>query len=313
MHIQDYKLMMQNFPRSSRFGPTAVILIWDSVLLFAWYRLILVGTLWGWVIAQFLLAIVMFNAFALFHEAVHQNISSRYKILNKVFGYCSSVFCLLPYSSWREDHLQHHLWSGNLEKDPVMKLLLAGKNGKLDKPWINLLWRSWLPVFAPVQILIYWFSLLRRAFRTAKLKHWLSLAIPATVWAAIFLWTPIEPQALLGSLFIYFFLSENINIPNHTGMDYIEGEARLAPKDQESTSQSCSFPGVFRLGVLMNFNLHAEHHIFPHLPWFQLPAATQALEQRLGSEFRVCNGTAWLLKSRSRAIKEVVNAAPSYS
>ena len=51
---------------------------------------------------------------------------------------------------------------------------------------------------------------------------------------------------------------------------------RLNLWEQQATTRSCRYPGILSELLVLNFNLHTEHHLFPALPWFRLKASQEA-------------------------------------
>ena len=49
------------------------------------------------------------------------------------------------------------------------------------------------------------------------------------------------------------------------------------PGAQEEASRSCAYPKLISRNLLLNFNYHSEHHLFPDLPWYYLEEAHQML------------------------------------
>src|SRR2546423_1704170 len=60
------------------------------------------------------LAVFYFRSFSLMHEAVHGSITPRRR-WNDWIGLVYGVFCFLPFEHWRDIHLLHHQWAGNVE------------------------------------------------------------------------------------------------------------------------------------------------------------------------------------------------------
>ena len=55
----------------------------------------------GTALAVGLAPVLFFNAFSLFHEAVHRNLSDH-RWINDLVGVVAGAFCFLPYEPWRQ-------------------------------------------------------------------------------------------------------------------------------------------------------------------------------------------------------------------
>ena len=75
-----------------------------------------------YILSQLLVPIFMFRMFALMHDCLHGS-TSKSRWLNTFVGIISGAACLLPYEPWKKIHLEHHMWAGNVDKDPSMGLV----------------------------------------------------------------------------------------------------------------------------------------------------------------------------------------------
>lgn len=114
----------------------------------------LAQTNWGFLPSALILSIVFFRAFSLMHDASHSAAHSN-SGLNQILGIFYGALCFLPFGPWRVVHLEHHKWTGNIEKDPVMKLVrdLPKMPPRLQK-MLNLTWKAWLPIMALLQNIV---------------------------------------------------------------------------------------------------------------------------------------------------------------
>ena len=103
--------------------------------------------------------------------------------------------------------------------------------------------------------------------------------------------------------FFYLVLTEFINLPHHTDRPSFPG--KLPVWRQHLIARSCNYPAVFARLLAFNFNLHAEHHVFPTLPWYRLPRARDLIREDLGSEYTESQGMAWVWKNRRKSLSEV--------
>ena len=71
-----------------------------------------------------LLTALFFRSFGLMHESSH-GLATKNRRLNEWMGIINGCLCFLPFEGWKKSHMQHHRWSGNVERDPVMAFILA--------------------------------------------------------------------------------------------------------------------------------------------------------------------------------------------
>jgi fatty acid desaturase len=260
------------------------------------------------------LSALCFRAFSMMHEAVHGTISKNRR-LNDWAGLIYGSICFLPFVQWRDIHLLHHVWSGNVEKDPVRRLTLIfrGKPILLTRV-MEFFWPTWIPAAAVAQNYVFWSECILRFDRKKGRLTFLSVAMPVLLWGAVFLFSPLVITALviIPSIVAYLALVEMVNFPHHTDLPQYEGETKFSLWDQGKTARSCFYPKLFERYVLLNFNYHIEHHMYPTLPWYQLGQLSGELRKRLPDYF-FSEGNEWVIRNRKRPFKEVVLSQSSES
>lgn len=240
-------------------------------------------------------AVLSFRAFGLMHECVH-SAGSTNRRFNNFLGTLYGVLCFLPFKSWQRLHLDHHMWTGNVERDPSMDIILRfKKNGFRMAAYASWSWTHWIPVFAFLQHIVFW--------RAVRGKELASVAGSIGFLAASGFALGIPATAT--GLTIYLYMVEIINFPHHLELPQYDGEARFAASEQAQFARSCIYPKWFARHVLLNFNLHSEHHLFPAHPWYQLEELHREIKAA-GKLLNVCDGNEWILKNRSRAIETVL-------
>ena len=251
----------------------------------------------GWMGA--LLAVLFcafcFRSFGMMHECVHSAAASS-RDWNDALGNFYGIFCFLPFRSWQDVHLNHHIWTGNVEKDPSTRLLyLYKKNGFKISDHVATAWKLWIPLLAFLQHIVFW-----RATRSKSEGIFVAASV-MFLFASSYV---LGPGVVLGGLITYLYTVEIINFPHHLGLEQFEGDARFSAQDQARFTRSCVYPRWFARHVLLNFNLHTEHHLFPAHPWYALERLRVEMQQQNMIEN---NGGAleWILENRSRPLSEV--------
>lgn len=284
-----------------------VIVVLDVGLLAAWWALLKQGGWLAYVVSQVLLAIVMFHGFCLVHEAGHGN-CSRKRWVNTLIGHYASVFCALPYFSWKHMHARHHVWAGNADKDPANKSVqLWRAAGRV--PWlVRASWRTWLPLAAFAQMIVFWTYPLRllREDREAMPRALVSVLFLAVAYAALYFAAPdiFQLRNFALALVIYLFANELVNVPHHA--DLLAFSDRLPLWNQWQATRSCYYPLFVSELLVLNFNFHIEHHLFPALPWFRLRKARTLIRAALGDDYKEAIGIRWNIANRGRDMERVL-------
>jgi len=262
--------------------------------------------------AQVVLAIGFFQAFAILHECGHGSFS-RNLVVDTVVGHVASLFCFIPFQSWKYIHQQHHVWAGHFEMDPgVRGLHLWRASGRV--PLVaRLAWRSWLPIVALMQIANFWSYPLRmkgpgqgrRRLRCA-LSVMVLFAGLAGLGAAVVLSGIVFRIGLAVGL--YLFVTELVNLPHHA--DFPTHARKLALREQAAIARSCAYPPVVSELLMLNFNFHLEHHMLPQLPWYRIRAARRVVKPLLGERYHEDIAMGWNLSQRTRDIRDVMLVTP---
>jgi omega-6 fatty acid desaturase (delta-12 desaturase) len=272
--------------------------------------LLSLGTTPAYLLSQLIFPIVFFQAFSILHECGHGSCTSR-SWLNTLIGHCMSPLCFLPYFPWKFQHALHHAWSGNLDKDPSLTLLRGWRAGQRLPLLLRVAWRSWIPVASAMTHVVFW---------TYPITVWrkgpasqLGRCIASVVWmlgvyaGAHYAWPELFSFGNFALAFvIYLVAAELVNMPHHAGQPTVEG--KLALWEQGYSTRSCYYPRLVSELLVLNFNFHVEHHLFPTLPWYRLRQARALIKPALGAGYNEAIGVQWNLENRSRDITHVLRA-----
>jgi fatty acid desaturase len=226
-----------------------------------------------------LCGVLIFHWFAVLHECGHKTMFSQTR-WNTVAGHVASVFCLIPYTPWRAVHLAHHRWVGVIDKDPTQQDLLDFLRRQPLKHcvfWI--MWKMWIPV--PIVFFLYktFWGYPIHVYRTLSASDWRHAVVSTLVCLTIpvVLAFGIGPGAALAyfgpMLVVFYFLIENTNLPQHSELFPHLSDAHPQPirvSEQDEVTRSTHLPDWLSTALLLNFNRHTEHHLFPAAPWFRL-------------------------------------------
>lgn len=255
-----------------------------------------------------LISLLMFRSFAFMHEAVHGLLSKNSRT-NHVLGIISGALCLLSFDSWKKAHIEHHRWSGNIDKDPVAAMIKTFP--KFPKPLQRVLtfgWKCWLPTLSFLQHTVFWAITFHHTLKSKQsFGQVLSAVIPALFWVSVVALCPLKITLLvvLPSIVFYLIGTEVINAPHHLGLTYYRGETKIPLWEQFKTARSCVYPKWLARFVVLNFNYHAEHHMYPYVPWYHLDKLHQIVRPEIGAEYNLDPSFSWVLANRSKDLGEV--------
>ena len=287
-------------------------LVVNALLLGLSAYLLLSGSAWAYWLAQLLLPIVFFQAFSLLHDCGHGSCTTS-RIGNAIIGHYASLWCFMPFFPWKYIHTEHHVWAGNPERDPGLALVQRARTTRKLPRLLTAGWRIWLPIAGLAQHVVYWtypITAFRRGvlsrskqLRCAASVAWLLGAYIAFHFAAprLFNWMNVVP-----AVFFYLMLVEIVNFPHHVGLTSFS--ERLPLWRQHLPTRTCYYPVVISELLVLNFNFHIEHHLFPNLPWYRLRAARQLVKPVLGDQYRETHGMEWHIRARKRRLVDVLCA-----
>ena len=223
--------------------------------------------------------LLLFRWFVLLHECGHGTLFRR-RAVNTVVGHLASILCLMPYFTWRRIHREHHRWVGVIDKDPTQAHLLElRRHGQIKNALFRGVWRLWLPIpYVTFIARVFWLAPLRwsREGKTGDaLKGAGSNAVILASHAVLMGTIGVLPWiALAGpALFVFAFVLENTSIPQHTELFPHLSEDHPAPiprLEQDDVTRSSHIPDWLSVVLALSFNRHAEHHLFPGVPWYRL-------------------------------------------
>jgi fatty acid desaturase len=226
----------------------------------------------GWWILLPVQGVLIVFLFTLEHEATHKTPFASER-LNEAVGHLCGFLLLLPFQWFRYFHLAHHRWTNIAGKDPELAS---------EKP-ANL--RAWL---WHVSGLPYWIAGVRLLFDLAngqaKADYLPTAALPrianearlmAFGYALVLLsllatpllfWVWILPVLLGQPVLRLYLLAEHGDCPQVVNMF-------------ENTRTT--FTTALVRFLAWNMPYHVEHHVFPAVPFHQLPALHQVIKAEL--------------------------------
>lgn len=238
--------------------------------------LVAAGPAWARLLGVVLLGIAQSALFAPIHETMHLTAFASRRA-NAVAGWLAACPSLLNWHFYTAFHLAHHRFTQDPARDPE---LTPPPPKALDGYLMRVLavnyWRARAKVAADCwrgDLSGYPYILTAQRGRIIASVRGMcvllaSLALASALlfgwWAPLVFW--VVPQAI-GQVFLRLYL-----LTEHTGCE--ETPNGLANTRTTLTN------GVMRL-AMWNMSYHAEHHLYPSIPFHRLPAAHAAVRSRL--------------------------------
>lgn len=227
-------------------------------------------------LAEIGLGLAIWSWFAVLHSAGHQAYF-RTRWLNTAAGHLASVFCGVPFYSWRYHHGLHHKWTGWKENDP-------STDEAPDQPpspgmvrFLEVCWRLWIPIFSLVHIVTNPWNPWRMArvvkdpvrFRRCVASQLFLAAVYAGL--AIGLGSTFAAIAV-PALGVFLLWADPVLLSQHAGLPvHSTGGQPVKPfPDHEPMTRSFTTTPLIDRFVLLNFNLHSVHHAYPYVPHYDL-------------------------------------------
>ena len=210
----------------------------------------------------------IFNFTVLLHEVVHHTVFQRRRpFAERLLGLIYAVPSGISASQFTRWHLDHHAELGSEEDDPKRHHL----SPKVNKRWYKLLYCT--PALFPI-----YFRAARRESstypvelqRSIAFERRLSLAFHLSAIAVLWYFFGFY-AALRTSVVPVFFVFPVAFTLNRLGQHY-----DIDPDDPAKWGTLMRGHWFWDF-VFLNSNYHLEHHYFPGVPFYRLPAVQRAL------------------------------------
>jgi len=230
-----------------------------------------VSAWWQWLLMLpvYLLAGASLHGVSLFtHEAVHGTLSKN-RLWNDLLGAACAIPVLQNCSAYRVLHLRHHQHLGE-EGDPDHYANYTRWS------WM-VFTMNWARLLIGYPVYIVAIPVLGFKHGTAKARAGILAEVAATALliAAIIALKVPGAWILHGWLIPMLFINTMVNIrgmSQHTLLEHADDEVR-------GTRSILTVPLVRYF--MCNENYHLEHHLYPGVPWHQLPKVHAALKGEL--------------------------------
>ena len=224
---------------------------------------------WVWIPASVLMGFVVFSFTVLLHEVIHGLVfeDSRPR-MSRALALLYAIPSGLSASQFRRWHLDHHKWLGTGGEDPKRRYL----SPRRVQRWFKALYFT--PALFPIyfraarQAAERYPTALRRRIRGERL---LAIGFHVAVPVVLFLTLGWEPTAKLYLIPVYLVFPVAFSI-NRLGQHYD------VVADDPARWGTLLRPSPLLWDVLFLWSgYHMEHHTFPGVPCYRLPALRRAL------------------------------------
>ncbi|MBP1634743.1 MAG: omega-3 fatty acid desaturase [Acidobacteria bacterium] len=248
-----------------------------------------------WVPLAIAQGFTVFNFTVLLHEVVHQNVFGRRRPrAERLLAWLYAVPSGISASQFTRWHLDHHAELGSEEGDPKRHFLSPTINAR----WFKLLYCT--PALFPI-----YFRAARLAAagyeeelrRSIARERRVAIAAHLSVLAALWAWggAAVALRAYVVPVFFVFPVAFTLNrLGQHYDID----------PDDPAGWTTLVRGHRFWNAVFLNSNFHLEHHYFPGVPFYRLPALQRELTpfyERRGLRWRGYGSLVrgWLVENRA--------------
>jgi fatty acid desaturase len=229
---------------------------------------------WGWLarIPLYVLAAASLHGISLFtHEAVHGALA-RQPGWNRALGAICAWPVLQNFSAYKVLHLQHHTDLGG-GRDPDHYINYT------PRPWLVFL-MNWGRLLLGYPAYITMIPILGWRHGTAFDRKWIAFEVGSVfVLVALAIAAPLPSGALLhGWVIPMILINTMVNI---RGMS----QHTLLPEPNHPIRGSRTIlTNPVTTFFMCNENYHLEHHLFPRVPWYNLPRLHALLKEELTAQ-----------------------------
>lgn len=239
------------------------ILFFIMLWVVAGYVLVNTGSVLIRPVLYFLVACAMVGLPIIMHESNH-NLLFKNQFLNRWVGFICGLPGLVSVTAYRTVHLAHHANTGT-EDDPDNM-----ENSTPKSVPIVLFYYLFLVLGAYLYIFHVAFSGFKLGDSVKRRKIAVEYLIIGVVYTLVFWAVPFE--YILHLWLIPLLIG--VQLTNVRGL----AEHGLTTHNNPFTDTRCVESNRFVSFMMSNLNYHLDHHLFPGVPWYNLPKLHKLLE-----------------------------------
>jgi fatty acid desaturase len=100
--------------------------------------------------------------------------------------------------------------------------------------------------------------------------------------------------------------TEIINLPHHLELPFLKENNRYSFAEQYKSARSCIYPKMISKHMVLNFNYHIEHHMFPQAAWYDLENIHFNLKENLAEKYNSDTAFFWIKGARKKQISAIL-------
>jgi fatty acid desaturase len=252
-------------------------LVW--LALPSWYLLIPAMTLHG---------LTLVTMFAPMHECTHRT-AFRSAALNDAVGWVAGLLSFYNSTYYRYYHSWHHRYTQDPARDPELMFPRASSRTTYLRE-ISTVGFWYRRVVDYIRLAL---GLARLPFLPDRARR--AVAISVSCQLALYTAALVAVAAGFTAPLYFFFLPSLLAMPFMRA--YLIAEHTLCSRDQNFLTNTRTTLTNFSIRLLMwNMPFHAEHHLFPAVPFHRLPELHEAIGDRfahVGEGYIATNGAVW--------------------
>lgn len=219
-------------------------------------------------VGYLLIGIALHALGVVLHEGIHGSLT-RNRFVDRWIGFALGIPLLISYSAYRVTHLTHHRWN-RTEHDPD-----EITNFSRSRTLLSMAFYAWMVLGTPYYFTVYmpWTAYQRALPRERRIIVVEYLGLAAIIGAVILVSWQAESLSVLAHVWAIPFLAAQF-IGNIRGWSEHMLTVPGHPLTQTRTVTSNRLVSFLAL----NLNYHLEHHLFPGIPWYNLPKLHRLLQ-----------------------------------
>ncbi|MEQ8790737.1 MAG: fatty acid desaturase [Pirellulaceae bacterium] len=217
-------------------------------------------------VGYFGIGVIIHAYFSLMHEGMHGNFF-RNRRWDRWYGFLVGLPTLFPVSEYATNHLLHHKHT-RTEKDPDELMYLARSKSMQSFIFYAMYFVGTYFYLLHIPYVVYTRGTNRQRIRAA-LERLLIFALLCGLSAAAWVFGFVDV------LFHCWFLP--ILVTTVLASIRIGGEHQMTDADHPLRQARTVTSNVFCSFCNVHLNYHLEHHLFPRIPWYNLPKLHRVL------------------------------------
>jgi len=271
LHVDENKDLIMKFSTPNGIYFTIWCIFYLSIWLLALYGIIVSESLWVKLLLSLAMGSLLHTLTILQHDCGHQS-AYKSKILNLWVGRFLAWFIYMPFTTFTELHRWHHTCLGQSPKDPDAWFYADGNR------WLFLRECLFMPRFIYLSLTR---DDIKSEHKTSIKKELCFNTITLVVLCLVLILIGRYDIALFGFILPMLSLGCIFN-PISRGIEHYPLSCMSVHDERRLSLQHNTLSIHNRLlGLLWaNINYHVEHHVYPRVAFYRLPAVTKLIQHK---------------------------------